>query len=63
MILHLLHEGIDKGLRSRLLEEHLSFLYLVSVNLDVNNLIARHRMVARVQVGDYSHEIIELIHG
>jgi len=63
MILLLLHNLIDKGLRSRLLEERLSFLYFISVNLDVNNLIARYRVEARVQVRYDSHDVIELIKG
>jgi hypothetical protein len=63
MILHLLHYSIDKGLHSCLLDELISLLCLVRVNLDMDGLSARHRMEARVQVRYHCHDVIELIHG
>ena len=63
MILPLLHNVIDKGLHSCLLEERLSLLSLVSIDLNVDDLIAWHRMEARVQVRYDSHDVIELMHG
>ena len=66
IILPLLHLTIDKGLQTHglcLLEERLSLLCLVSVNLDVDDLIARHRVEARVQVRYDSHDVIEMIKG
>ena len=61
MILLLLHNLIDKG--SHLLEERLSLLCFVSIDLNVDDLVSRHRVEARVQVRYDSHDVIELMHG
>jgi hypothetical protein len=46
-----------------LLEERESLLCLVSINLDVDDLIGWYWVEARVQVGYDSHDVIEMIKG